>query len=322
MAEKLISKQLLRQLNLPEEDKTMAEWMRSIDWRSPEGTNDRYAFASEIVRQAQDLVTLVDPTPMLLEQKTLDPSVTSVKFKDVVGFEARTVTSGGYKEAIRIDNEIVSMPVPRRYDHVTIELLKDDLEVGTYDDVADIRTGMAEALLRKKINTVWSACSDAIDTGDETGVGGNENEMRLSGGALTEYAVDTAIDYCDTYGGGVYSVLGHPNKVNPIAKFTNFISMMPEQLKLDYWRTGFVGIYRGSNIVKLPTVVDKKYNIAPTDERSVFVLGAGMGEIAQIQGLTASAWDDPHREIQYLSAKQRYVVLVWQPKGAFKIRLF
>lgn len=322
MAEKLIDRKLIKQLH--EKDHEMAEWMRGIDWRNPASEEERYLFASEVVRQASDLVELVDPTPLLLEQRTLDPSVTNIKFRDTVGYEARTVTSGGYKETIRIDNEITSLPIPRRYDHVTIEMLKEDLEVGTYEDVGAMREGIAEALLRKKINTVWAACNDAITTLDETGAGtGNDNEMRLVGGTLTEYALDTAIDHMDSYGGGVFSIVGHPNKLSPIPKsFSGFVSIMPETVKQDYWRTGYVGLYRGANIIKLPSVVDKKFGIAPTDDKAIFVLGAGLGEIAQIKGVTPDTWDDKHRDIQFISASQKYVVLTWQPKGAFKIRLF
>jgi hypothetical protein len=322
VAERLISRELSASLNLPEKDKELLDMMKSIDWRNPNSEEQRYIFAKEIVRQAQDLVELVDPTSLMLDQKTYDPSVTNIKFKDVVGFEARAVTAGGFKEAIRIDNEIVSLPIPRRYDHVTIEMLKEDLELGTYDDIAGIREGIAEALLRKKINAVWTACNDAITMTDITGGSGNDNLIRLKGGALTESALDWAIDKMDSDGGGVYSIIGHPTKVNPIVKFSTFQTIMPEKVKLDYWRTGYVGIYRGASIVKLPAVVDKKYGIAPTDENSVFVLGAGLGEIAQIRGLRADTWDDPARDIQFISAQHKYVVLTWQPKGAFRLRLY
>lgn len=315
MAERLIKRELSRSLNLPEKDKELLEMMKSIDWRNPSSEEDRYIFAKEIVRQAQDLVELVDPTPLLLDQKTYEPSVTNIKFKNVVGFEARAVTSGGYKEAVRVDNEIVSYPVPRRYDHVTLEFLKEDLELGTYDDIAAIREGIAEALLRKKINAVWAACSGAITSGDS-------NFISLAGGSLTEDALNTAIDTVDAYGGGVYSIIGHPTKVNAIASFTNFQSIMPEQLKLDYWRSGFIGLYRGANVIKLPNVTDDKYGLAPTDANSVYVLGAGLGEIAQIRGLRADTWDDPQRDVQYISAQHKYVVITWQPQGAYRIRLY
>jgi len=322
VAERLISRELSQSLNLPEKDQELLDMMKSIDWRSPSSKEKRYMFAKEIVRQAQDLVNLVDPTPLMLDQKSYDPSVTNVKFKDVVGFEARAVTAGGFKEAIRIDNEIVSYPIPRRYDHVTIEMLKEDLEQGTYGDIAGIREGIAEALLRKKINAVWTACNDAITMTDITGGSGNDNLIRLAGGSLTETALDYAIDTMDSDGGGVYSIIGHPTKVNPIVKFSTFQTIMPERVKLDYWRTGFIGVYRGANILKLPAVVDKKYSLAPTDANSVFVLGAGLGEIAQIRGLRADTWDDPARDVQYISAQHKYVVLTWQPKGAFRLRLY
>lgn len=322
MAERLIPRELLASINNPEQDQDLLNMVKSIDWRNPASEADRYLFAKEIVRQAQDLVELVDPTSLMLEMKTYDPSVTNIKFKDVVGFEAHAVTAGGHKEAHRIDNEIVSLPIPRRYDHVTLELLKEDLELGTYGDIAGIRTGMAEALLRKKINAVWTACNDAITMTDVTGGGGNGNLIRLAGGALTEEAIDYAIDMMDSEGGGVFSIIGHPTKVNPIIKFSGFQAIMPETVKQDYWRTGFIGKYRGANIVRLPSVVDKKYGIAPTDENSVFVLGAGLGEIAQIKGLKADTWDEPSRDIQFLSAQHKYVVLTWQPKGAFRLRLY
>lgn len=326
MADKLISRELSQALGLEEKDKELVEMLKSIDWRDPGSESDRYVFAKEIVRQAQDLIDLVDPTPLMLNQTSYDPSVTNIKFTDVVGFEAHAVTAGGHKEAIRIDNEIVSMPIPRRYDHVTIEILKEDLQLGTYGSIAGIREGIADALMRKKINAVWAACNDAItsaDMADWTGTAaGNENYISLAGGALTEDALDHAIDKMDSDGGGVYSIIGHPTKVNPIVKFTTFQTLMPERLKLDYWRTGYIGIYRGANIVKLPSVPDKKYDIAPTDAFAVFVLGAGLGEIAQIRGLTAMTWDDPARDVQFISAQHKYVVLTWQPKGGFKIRMF
>ena len=322
MAEKLIHRHLPAALNLPEQDKILADLAKTIDWRSPVDEDKRYMFASEIVRQASDLVDLVDPTSLLLESKTLEPGVTAIKFNDLVGFEARTVTSGGYKERIRIDNEITTYPIPRRYEHVTIEILKDDLELGTYGDIAKIREGIAEALLRKKINAVWLACNDAITSLDESGSGtGNENRIYLAGSALTEDAVDAAIDKMDSDGGGAFSIIGHPTKVNPIVKFSNFITMMPEQVKVDYWRTGFLGIYRGTNIIRMPNVVDKKYGLAPTDSRSVFVLGAGLGEIDTIRGMRAETWDDKERDVQIISAQHQYVVITWQPKGAFKIKL-
>jgi len=323
VAEKLISRELSLALALEDKDKELLEMVADIDWRDPASESARYMFAKEIVRQAEDLVQLVDPTPLMLNQTSYGPEVTNIKFKDVVGFEAHAVTAGGHKEAIRIDNEIVSMPIPRRYDHVTIEILKEDLELATYGDIAGIREGIADALLRKKINAVWAACNDAITSADITGgATGNDNYISLAGGALTEEAVDYGIDKMADEGGGVYSILGHPSKVNPIVKFSTFQTMMPERLKLDYWRTGFVGIYRGANIVKLPAVIDKKYGIAPTDSNSVFILGAGLGEIAQIRGMTASTWDDHARDVQFISAQHKYVVLTWQPKGGFRIRLF
>jgi len=322
VAANLIPRELSQRLASPEDDAALLDMMKNIDWKNPASAGDRYAFASEIVKMAEDLVTLVDPTPLMLEQRTYPASTTNIKFRDVVGFEARTVTSGGHKEAVRIDNEIVSIPVPRRYDHVTIEMLKEDLELGTYDSINLMREGIANALLHLKINTVWAACVDGITMTDVTGGSGNDNLIRLSGGSLTEAALDYAIDMMESEGGGVYSVIGHPTKVNPITKFTTFQNIMPERQKLDYWRTGFIGTYRGANVVRLPAVADKKYGIAPTDENSVFVLGSGLGELAQLRGLEAGTWDDDSRKVQYITADHKYAAAIWQPKGAFKLRLY
>lgn len=321
MADRLIPRELSASLNLEEKDQELVEMARSIDWRNPASDEQRYLFAKEIVRQAETLVKLVDPTPLLLESKNYGKDVTNIKFRNVVGFEAKTVAAGGYRETIRVDNEYISMPVPRKYEHVTIEMLKEDLELATYGDIAVLREGIAEAMLRKKINTVWSACNDAITVADVTGGSGGDNFISIAGNTLTEAAVNHAIDHVDSYGGGVYSILGHPTKVNEINNFTSFRTVWPEQAKLDYWRLGFLGIYRGASVVKIPLSVDDKYEMAPMNTLGVFVMGSGLGEIANIYGMQSETWDDPHRDVQIISAQMKYVVLTWQPQGGFKIKL-
>jgi hypothetical protein len=317
---RLISQELLDNLELEERDHELEAMMRNIDWNSPADEMNRYLFASEIVNQATDLVELVDPTSLMLNTRNYDQGTTNIKIKDTAGYEAKTVTSGGYKETIRLDNEITSMPVPRRYDHVSLEFLKEDLEVGTYEDISDIRVGIAEGLLRKKINTVWAACNDAITSADDATTGvGNENHWAVGASAIDEATLNAAIDRVDTYGGGAYSIIGAPEKVNAIASMSSFQNIMPERAKLDYWRTGFLGIYRGARILKLPSLEDKKYNMSPTDKTNVFVVGAGFGEIANIRGVTASTWSNDKLDTQVISAQHKYVVFTYQPEGACRM---
>lgn len=321
MAEHLIPRELSASLNAQDKDKELALMAREIDWKNPASAEDRYLFANEIVREAEDLVKLVDPTPMLLESRNYGKETTNIKFRNVAGFEAKTVTAGGHKDTIRVDNEFISMPIPRQYDHVSIEMLKDDLETATYGDIATLREGIATAMLRKKINTVWAACNDAITSADETGGTGNGNFIRIAGSAITEDAVNYAIDHVDSYAGGVYSILGHPSKVNEVNNFTGFRSVWPEQAKSDYWKLGFLGMYRGANVVKMPLSLDDKYNMAPVHKLAVFVLGSSLGEIANIYDMQSETWDIPSRDVQVISAQMKYVVLTWQASGGFKIKL-
>jgi len=302
------------------------------DFKNPEMNGAWHAFAAEITRQAMDEFRYVDLTPLILKSTTLPRNATRIVFKDLDGFTATTVSAGGIRQSFRLKKSRSIVYIPDEYENATIELYQEDIINGNYGSVASIREGIRDILAKKKMAKVLNELhtyvngDDIVDVDGTYGYtdAGNENYIYTGGYELDKGTLDFALRKVIARTGGVKAIVGHADYLLPICDFTGFLAneATPGQ-KEELQKRGWIGQYRGANVITIPEFQDDKYGRYTWDTNNVYIIGDRMGEIANIYGIEAVSDFQAMRSVRFVGGDQKYVVLAQDPelKRGFRIQM-
>ena len=301
------------------------------EWKNPDMDGVWYAFAAEITRQAMETYRFVDLTPLILRSTTLPRNAHFIVFKDLLGYTATTVSAGGTRQAFRLKKTRTRQPIPDEFENATIELYQEDIINGNYGSVASIREGIRDALAKKKMATVLNELHTYVNTDDVAGdvdgtygytASGNQNYLYTGSYTLDKNVVDVAIRKDIARAGAVRAIIGHPDYLLPICDFSGFLAneATPGQ-KEELQRRGWIGTYRGCNVITIPEYYDDKYNRYTWDTNNVYIIGDRMGEIANIYGIEAVTHFEAMRSARFIGGDQKYVVLAQDPELRYGFRI-
>ena len=324
---------LIRNSNMgSKEDKALAKWMKKLaaNWKDPAINAEFHALAREITRQVMEEYTFSDITPYILQSTTLPRDTHKIVFKELGGYTATTVSAGGRRNQFRLDKSRSVIWIPDEYENATVEVWEEDVREGNYGSIADIREGIRDALLYKKqarvMEEVHRLCNQA-DVSDWDGTdtaAGNENFIYNPGSTLNKHAVDYAIRKVIGRTGGVVSIVGHADYLLQIADFPGFLlNEGTDKQKAQLQERGWIGKYRGANVVIIPEYQEKKYAQRVWDPYNVYITGNGMAELATLFGIEAVTDFEAMRSVRLIGGDQKYVVLSQDPqlKRGFRIQM-
>jgi len=316
------------------DDERLQKWLVSLadNWKDPSINGEFHALAKEITRQVMEEFSFVDLTPHILESSNLDRDVHKIVFKELGGYTATTVSSGGRRQQFRLDKSRSVIWIPDEYENATVEVLEDDLREGNYGTIADIREGIRDALAHKKLARVMEElhriCNYSEDQanwdGTDSAAAGNSNFIYQPGSTIHPHALNYALRKVIGRTGRVVSIVGHPDYVLQIADFAGFLAneATPGQ-KEQLQQRGWIGKYRGANVIAVSEYEDKKYGNQVWDPYNIYIVGAGMAEIANIYGVEAVTDFEAMRSVRLIGGDQKYVVLSQDPqlKRGFRIQM-
>ena len=322
------------------EDQKLQRWLTHLadNWKDPAINAEFHALAREISRQIMKEYSFYDITPYIFVQTNLPRDTHKIVFRDLKGYTATTVSAGGRRQQFRLDKTRSVIWIPDEYDNATVEVYEEDLREGNYGSVADIRAGIRDALLHKKLATVMEElhriCNSTEDLAgtvtdgtavSTTGAVGNQNYLYNPGSNLNKAAIDFAIRKVIGRTGRVVSIVGHPDYLLQIADLPGFIANREaiDDQRNQLQRRGWIGYYRGANVVLVSEYYDEKYNKQVWDPYNIYIVGDGMAEIATLYGIEAVSDYDAMRSVRMIGADQKYVVLSQDPqlKRGFRIQM-
>lgn len=317
-----------------EQDKKLGKWLTHLadNWKDPAINAEFHALAREISRQVMESYEFYDITPAILEQTTLPRDTHKIVFRELKGYTATTVSAGGRRQQFRLDKTRTVTWIPDEYENATIEVYEEDLREGNYGSVADIREGIRDALIHKKLATVMEElhriCNFDEDVanwdGTDSAAAGNANFIYHPGATLNKHALNYALRKVIGRTGRVVSIVGHPDYLLQIADFPGFIPYEAiDDQRNQLQRRGWIGYYRGANVVTVSEYYDKKYNKKVWDPYNIYIIGDGMAEVATLYGIEAVSDFEPMRSVRLIGADQKYVVLSQDPqlKRGFRIQM-
>lgn len=325
---------LIRNGSGSKEDKALAKWLKKLanNWKDPAINSEFHALAREITRQVMEEYNYYDITPYIFQSTTLPRDTHKIVFRDLKGYTATTVSAGGRRNQFRLDKTRTVVWIPDEYENATVEVWEEDVREGNYGSVADIRDGIRDALLFKKQARVMEELHRLCNQGDVSDwdgtdtAAGNENFIYNPGSTLNVHALNYAIRKVIGRTGGVVSIVGHPDYVLQIADFPGFLlNESTDKQKSQLQERGWIGKYRGANVVMVNTYIDQKDKYAQQlwDPYNIYVVGNGMAELATLYGIEAVTDFEAMRSVRLIGGDQKYVVLSQDPqlKRGFRIQM-
>ena len=282
-------------------------------------SGDRKALAELIIEYVdpghltEELVSLILPT------RQLNPGDALVK-KVRKGIEVRTLVPG----SVHLASEIT---VTDRINYVLdgadikVHFSEWDLQNGDIGTIEDIRMEMVKKLKDYYINKVFTALSTVWNLTN------TPNNYLSVGGALTQTAVETAIDRINQTTPGAKVLVGTRKALAPVTKFvslkdgfTNYFSS--DDIINEVMRTGWLGVFYGVPVVALDQIYNNPDDYKPMlPEDKVLVVGENVGEFIIYGNPREKEWTDmnPTPPVWNLELYQQFGMIVDNAQGVFVI---
>ena len=279
--------------------------------------SQREALAEIIVEYVQPNHLTENFVSNLLPTRTLKPGDSLVK-KIRKGIKVRTLVPG----AIHLATEVtISERINYILDGADVKVTYNEWEMdsGEIGTVQSIKAEMAAKLRDFYFNKIFSALS-TVWTAANT-----PNNYTSVGTAVTEVALEAAINKINTTTSGAKVIVGVRSVITPITKFAAFWSdgsnVGASQTKLDeILNTGKVGRYLGVPILS----VDQIYNnpvdyqgMLPDDK--ILVIGENVGEFIVYGEVKTKQWSDmnPTPPQWMLELYQQFGMIIDNAQGIY-----
>jgi len=279
--------------------------------------SQREALAEIIVEYVQPNHLTENFVSNLLPTRTLKPGDSLVK-KIRKGIKVRTLVPG----AVHLATEVtISERINYILDGADVKVTYNEWEMdsGEIGTVQSIKAEMAAKLRDFYFNKIFSALS-TVWTAANT-----PNNYTSVGTAVTEVALEAAINKINTTTSGAKVIVGVRSVITPITKFAAFWSdgsnVGASQTKLDeILNTGKVGRYLGVPILS----VDQIYNnpvdyqgMLPDDK--ILVIGENVGEFIVYGEVKTKQWSDmnPTPPQWMLELYQQFGMIIDNAQGIY-----
>lgn len=285
-------------------------------------SKDREALAELIVEYVQPTHVATDYMSLLLNTRRLNPGDALVK-KVRKGIEVRTLVPG----TVHLASEVtVAERINYILDGADVKVTYNEWEMenGDIGTVESIRSEMLLKLRDFYMNKVFSALTTVWTAGN------TPSNFTSVGGAITDTALETAIDRINQTTAGVKAVVGVRSAMTPITKFGAFwdngagtptVVGVPSQIE-EVMRTGMLGTYYGAPLI----VLDQQFDypdtnnaLLPTDK--ILVIGENVGEFITYGETKERQWSDmnPTPPQWMLEIYQQFGLIIDNAEGIYVI---
>ncbi len=215
---------------------------------------------------------------------------------------------GGYMRISELRKEKFTLVTKPAAVHISLPV--EALKTGRYS-AADVVFAATQAIVLYKNRLAFDTFVSAYDTG-QTGFVTNAN-----GAALTNTVLKSAIDTLADYDVSSMTVLGRYSVLTPISDFTGYADEALEEIR----KKGFLGRWRGADILRLKYVVDEVYGGVPFDTSSVFVVSneKSYARYVEAKSIDRQSWIEPKDKTIHWTFDFEDGAAIWKLKYAHRI---
>lgn len=215
---------------------------------------------------------------------------------------------GGYMRVSELRKEKFTMETKPAAVHIALPV--EALKTGRYT-AADVVFAATQAIILYKNRLAFDTFVAAYTTGS-TGFVTNAN-----GVALTNTVLKTAIDTLADYDVSSMTVLGRYSVLTPISDFTGYADEALEEIR----KKGYLGRWRGADILRLKYVVDEVYGGVPFDTSSVFVVSneKSYARYVEAKPIERQSWISPSDKMIHWTFDFEDGAAIWKLKYAHRI---
>lgn len=166
-------------------------------------------------------------------------------------------------------------------------------EIGTVESIRAQMEGQVRDMIQRKVFTALTTIYTAVNT---------PTNYTNVGAPITQAALDNAIRFINqNTATGAKTIVGTRYALEPIMGFVGWSTLgagvayaMNQNIQEELLKNGWVGSYRGVNLLVVPQVYDnpEDYNRMITQTK-ILVLGDNIGEFISYGGAQSSQYSDP-----------------------------
>lgn len=215
---------------------------------------------------------------------------------------------GGFMRISELRKEKFTLETKPAAVHIALPV--EALKTGRYA-AADVVFAATQAIILYKNRLAFDTFVSAYTTGS-TGFVTNGN-----GVALTDTVLKGAIDSLADYDVSSMTVLGRYSVLTPISDFTGYADEALEEIR----KKGYLGRWRGADILRLKYVVDEVYGGVPFDTSSVFVISneKSYARYVEAQPITRQSWIEPKDKTIHWTFDFEDGAAIWKLKYAHRV---
>jgi len=215
---------------------------------------------------------------------------------------------GGYMRVSELRKEKFTLTTKPAAVHISLPV--EALKTGRYS-AADVVFAATQAILLYKNRLAFDTFVAAYTTGS-TGFVTNANSV-----AITDTVLKSAIDTLADYDVDSMTILGRYSVLTPISDFTGYADVALEEIR----KKGYLGRWRGADILRLKYVVDEVYGGVPFDTSSIFVVSneKSYARYVEAKPIERQSWIDPKDKTIHWTFDFEDGAAIWKLKYAHRI---
>lgn len=289
-----------------EENKARKEIMERANeearlrWTDPQYRRDFAADLTESILLGFEYETLLD---RWIDTERVDFNGRSY-IRETTGLKAFYMARGGYIEASEMTSEISELP----RDMIGVHVWEfEDKFLTNFAESAQTLRDLCIRRMDAEVNRrVLTVLSEAV---------GSSSPYYTSAAGLSKTTLDAAIrEVREETKSGMVSIVGRPTMVDQICDFTGFSNETLEEIRA----RGFLGVYRGANIVSLHNYEDEDGNaFIPNNE--LWVIAPDCGKFAFYGGLQSKEFTELDNWYWHYLARRDSGVMVHHPERSRRI---
>lgn len=265
------------------------------------------AIAEKVFEKVKKIVTTYNPVPLMYDVKKGQLGKT-LEAHEVQGGRVYNRTYGGYMNISQLKHVVYT--ISSRPAAVHFQLPIEQLKTGRYS-VADLVFAASQAIIRYKTKLAYDTYVSAYTTGSTAYV------TDAGSVAITKTVIDNATDALADFDVDSITVFGRYSKLTPLMDFTGYADVALEEMR----KSGVIGKYRGSNIVRVKYDVDEVYATEAFQDTSVFLLSneKNFNRYIEVEPLTKNQWIDPSDKTMHMTFNFEDGAAIWKLKYGHRI---
>jgi len=279
-----------------------------IDYTNNSRSIDKLdAIAEKVFEKVKRVVTTYNPVPLMYDVKKGQLGKT-LEAHEIQGGRVYNRTYGGYMNISQLKHVVYT--IASRPAAVHFQLPIEQLKTGRYT-VADLVFAASQAIIRYKTALAYDTYVSAYTTGS-TGYVTN-----AGGVAITKTVIDSATDALADFDVESITVFGRYSKLTPLMDFTGYADVALEEMR----KSGVIGKYRGSNILRVKYDVDEVYGTEAFKDTSLFLLSNEkyFNRYVEVEPLTKNQWIDPLDKTMHMTFSFEDGAVIWKLKYGHRI---